>query len=157
MLDARQATQVTDGLAVIGVLSQVLAIRRVFDARRDFQVLGNLELIFDEWLQDSGLEALMEIRQYRVDPGPWIGRNLVAIGIGVFRPQAGAQDAETGFLAQAQQVAVGAVAVELVGGAGGRDGGAVVVLLIMISVGVELVVQLPAAAEVRGQAGIFEV
>ena len=157
MVDAGRAAQVTHGFSVVSELRQRLPVNRIFDARRQLQSVGDIELIFGERLQGGGLEGFMEVRQHRIDPGERAGRELIAIGIGRLGPQTGAEHAERGLLAQTQQIAISPVAVEFVGGAGGGDSRAVVVLLIVIRVGVQLVVELPSVAEIGGQSDIIEI
>src|SRR5471032_1675489 len=160
-----RAVQRADRAAVVGQVVEGLLVVGVFDAGRDLQVRRDGELEFGERLQRRGLIVLAEVGHRVVDPVQRIGRILVTVAARVVAPQAGAQGAQREIVAQAQQVAAGAVGIELVdaglvgrgvGQAGGHFG-AVVVLLVPVAVGIDLVVELPAVAQITGQAEVFEI
>ncbi len=159
IVQARRTAQCANGTAVVGQVVEVLLVRSPFDAGGDLQTVAELELILDVGLNGRGGVGFAEIGHCRIDPGARVSWNLVAVAIGLFSPQTSAQGARTQVLADAQQVANGGVGVELVNGAGCIDGrGAVVVVLFVpITVGVDLVFELPAAIERGGDAAIDKV
>ena len=158
MPDERRTTQVTDHLAVIGKLREVLLVACVFHARRDRQVVAQTELELRVGLVGRRDEAFVEVRQRGVHPAARIGRRLVAVARRVLGPESSFEDAQIGRMRHRDEVAHLPVRVQLVGGAGRRDRGrAVVVLLVVVPHPVGLVVERPAVAKVRVHADVLEV
>src|ERR1700683_4100378 len=161
-LGAESAAQAPHDLAVVLVLIQRHVIVRGFYAGSDDKAPKRVPFIFGKGHERLGNEVFVEITEGRVLPGHDVGWNLIAVGIGPIVPGAGAEDSPPGCFAEGHGVAGMAVAVELVDAAGLRraeaDGRAVlVVLLVPITGGVSLGVELPTVAQVGVVGGVFEV
>src|ERR1039457_1939005 len=99
----------------------------------------------------------MKISEGSVRPRPRVGRVLIADGVGPLIPHTGPQDAQCGVVREVHDVADLAIAIELVDAAGGDDGGGAVVVVLLgpVSIGIGLVIELPAAAQVSRDSDVL--
>lgn len=140
------AADAADGLC-IGVLEQVDFVDGELVSPGDGEPLRYAEFILRVGLSGLGDEFFVEVRAEQVDPGAGIGGSLEAVSIRPLIPEAGSEGSVFGGLADGDGVAEFPIAVEFIGGAGGGDAGSVVVLLmVVIAVGVDLFVEMPAGA-----------
>ena len=161
-IGGRHSAQAAHGLPVVLVLIQRHVVIGGLDAGRDHQFRRRVPFEFGKRLHGLSDEMLVEVAERRIQLSQDVGRDLIAVGVGPVVPDARAEDAPLGLLAQNRRVAGMPVAVQLVDaarlGGGEVDGRSVLIeLFVPVARGVSFGVELPPVAQIGSVGGVFEI